>query len=152
MTPEEPQDIDPGAYGRPSPVAVPVEARIAMATVRRSVVVAPVIVAVAWALRGRGGAAAAALGVAVVAANFLLSGLVMSRAAAHSLRAYHAAALLGFFVRLGLITLSMLLVAAVFEVDRPALGIAAVVAYLTLLTWEAWALTRSSGREYEWTN
>ncbi len=68
------------------------------------------------------------------------------------MRAYHAAALLGFFVRLGLITLSMFLVAAVFEVDRPALGIAAVVAYLTLLSWEAWALTRSPGREYEWTS
>ncbi len=144
--------IDPDAYRAPSPVTAPVEAAIAGEIVRRAVVVGPVIVAAAWLLRGALGAASAAVGVAVVAANFWLSGLVLSRAAARSMRAYHAAALLGFFVRLGLITLSMFLVAAVFEVDRPALGIAAVVAYLTLLSWEAWALTRSPGREYEWTS
>ena len=144
--------IDPDAYKAPSPVNVPVEAKIALETIRRAVVLGPVIVVVAWALRGGLGAVSAAIGVAVVAGNFWLSGVVLSRAAARSMRAYHAAALLGFFVRLGLITLSMFLVAAVFEVDRPALGIAAVVAYLTLLTWEAWALGRSPGREFEWTS
>ena len=82
----------------------------------------------------------------------MLAGLILSRAAAVSLRVYHAAALLGFVVRLGLITVSMFLIASVFEVDRPAMGIAAVVAYFTLLTWEAWALTKGPGRELEWTS
>ncbi len=142
--------VDPAAYRRPSPAAAPIEARIAVATVRRALFVGPVLVGAAWALRGPAGAVAAAIGVAVVAGNFLLSGVVLSRAAAVSLRVYHAAALLGFVIRLGLITLMMFLVASVFEVDRPALGITAVAAYLTLLTWEAWALTRSPEREYEW--
>jgi uncharacterized membrane protein YqjE len=144
--------MDPKAYEAPSPLGSAIEATIALEMIRRAIVVGPVIVAGAWVLRDGLAAVSAAIGVAVVAANFWLSGVILSRAAARSLRAYHAAALLGFFVRLGLITLSMFSVAAVFEVDRPALGIAAVVAYLTLLTWEAWALTRSPGREYEWTS
>ena len=149
MSRDEPK-YDPVGYTAPSPVATPIEANIAWATVKRALVVGPVIVVVAGLLRGGLGAVSAALGFGVVAGNFLLSGVILSGAAARSMRAYHAAALLGFFVRLGLITLSMFLVAAVFEVDRPALGIAAVVAYLTLLTWEAWAQTRSPGREFEW--
>ena len=144
------RNLDPAAYLAPSPVAAPIEARIALATIRRAVFVGPLIVAFAWALRGGLAGVSAAIGVVVVAVNFWVSGRVLSRAAAHSMRAYHAAALLGFFVRLGLITLSMFLVAATFEVDRPAFGVAAVVAYLTLLTWEAWALTRGPGREFEW--
>ena len=94
---------------------------------------------------------AAAIGVAIVTANFLLAGAILSRAATVSLKVYHAAALLGFVVRLGLITASMFFIASVVEVDRPAMGVAAVVAYFTLLTWEAWALTRGAGRELEWT-
>lgn len=138
------------AYEQPSPVATPVEARIAWSTIRRAALLGPVIVGVAFALRGGVGAWSAAVGVAVVAGNFLLAGIVLSRAAGVSMRVYHAAALLGFFVRLGLITVTMFLVASLFEVDRKALGIAAVVAYLALLTWEAWALTRSPERELEW--
>ncbi len=148
MSDRPPGDSD--GYLAPSPVRAPIEEHIALATIRRAVIVGPLVVLVAWLLRGGLGAISAAIGVAIVALNFWLSGVVLSRAAARSMRAYHAAALLGFFARLGLITLSMFLVAAVFDVDRRAFGIAAVVAYLTLLTWEAWALTKSPGREYEW--
>lgn len=136
-------------YARPSVVAAPVEAIVARFTVRRTIFVGPLIIGVAWLLRGPQGAIAAALGVAVVAANFLLAGVILSRAATVSLKVYHAAALLGFLVRLGLITASMFLIASVFEVDRPALGVAAVVAYFMLLTWEAWALTKGPEREFE---
>lgn len=138
------------AYARPSVVAAPVEAIVARQTVRRALLVGPVVVGVAWILRGAGGGVAAALGVGIVVANFLLAGVILSRAATVSLRVYHAAALLGFVVRLGLITASMFLIASLFEVDRPAMGVAAVVAYFALLTWEAWALTRGPERELEW--
>lgn len=140
------------AYHQPSPVETPVEALIARSTIKRALYVAPVIVAAAWVLAGGLGAVSAAIGVAIVVANFWLSGLILSRAAARSMSVYHAAALFGFFVRLGLITATMFLVAAVFEVDRKAFGLAAVIAYLTLLTWEAWALSKSPERELEWTN
>ncbi len=139
-------------HGTPVAGGAPIEAIIGREIAKRVVVVGPVIVVTAWLLRGGLGAVSAAVGVAVVVANFLLSGVILSRAARVSLQVYHAAALFGFFVRLGLITLSMLLVATVFEVDRPAMGIAAVVAYLALLSWEAWAVTNGARKDLEWTN
>jgi hypothetical protein len=147
----EPKTVDE-VYASPSVVKAPVEAIVARQTVGRAVVVGPLIIAVAWLLRGADGLVASAIGVAIVVANFLLAGVILSWAATVSLKVYHAAALLGFVVRLGLITVSMLLIASVFEVDRPAMGISAVVAYFTLLTWEAWALTKGPGRELEWTS
>jgi len=77
---------------------------------------------------------------------------MLSVAARISLAAYHAAALLGFFLRLGLIALTMLVVARVTDIDRIALGITVVVAYLTLLGWEAVAVAKGRERELEWSN
>jgi len=112
------------------------------ATARRALLVGPVLVAVFWLTRGGDGAAAAAIGVAIVAGNFLLSGAVLSLAARHSLAVYHAAAVVGFFVRLGLIMLVMLGVAWIWEFDRLAMAIAVVASYLVLLTWEAVVMVR----------
>jgi|AMFO01.1.fsa_nt_gi hypothetical protein len=136
----------------PAPDRRPVEAIIARHLVRRAVVVAPVVVAVAALARGRAGAFAAAVGVVVVVANFLLGGYVLATAARISLSLYHAAALFGFLVRLGLITGTMFLVAAVVGVDRTALGISVVVSYLVLLSWEAVAVAKGAERELEWSN
>ena len=149
MTDAEQKTVDE-VYASPSAEAAPVESIVATETVRRAIVVGPIIVLAALVLRGADGAIAASIGVLVVMGNFLLAGLILSRAARVSMQAYHAAALAGFIVRLGLITASMFLIASVFEIDRPALGIAAVAAYFILLTWEAWALTKSPGREFEW--
>jgi hypothetical protein len=134
----------------PAPGAADLEAKIAIATVRRAVWVAPVLVAVFAALRGAAGAVAAAIGVAIVVGNFVLAGFVLSKAAAISLKLYHAAALFGFFLRLGLIMLVMLVVAQVIDVDRLAMGISAVVSYLVLLSWEAVAVSRGETKELEW--
>jgi len=150
MTPEEDKLIVDRAYNEPSVVATPVEAVIARKMVLRAWWLGPVIVAVAWALRGFTGAWAAAIGVVIVVVNFLLSGELLSRSARVSLKVYHAAALLGFFVRLGFITLSMFIVASLVEIDRPAMGVAAVVAYMVLLSLEAWALMNGERRELEW--
>ena len=150
MTPEEDKLIVDRAYNEPSVVATPVEAVIARKMVLRAWWLGPVIVAVAWALRGFTGAWAAAIGVVIVVVNFLLSGELLSRSARVSLKVYHAAALLGFFVRLGFITLSMFIVASVVDIDRPAMGVAAVVAYMVLLSLEAWALMNGERRELEW--
>jgi uncharacterized membrane protein YqjE len=102
--------------------------------------------------RGWEGAIAAAIGVAIVAGNFVLAGFIMSTAARLSLSLYHAAALFGFIIRLGLITVSMLLIAAVTDIDRLAMGISVVVSYLVLLSWEAVAITRGAERDIEWSN
>ena len=76
----------------------------------------------------------------------------MSVAARISLGAYHAAALLGFFLRLGLIAVTMLAVAALIDVDRPALGITVVASYFALLAWETVAVAKGRERELEWTS
>ncbi len=138
------------AYKKPFPNPVDVEALMARNIVTRALFVAPLIIAVAWALRGSLGALSAAIGVAVIVVNFMLSGWVLSKAATVSMQAYHTAALFGFFLRLGFITVSMLAVAAVFEVDRRALGVAAVTAFLVLLILESYATLRGARRESEW--
>lgn len=129
----------------------PVESVIARHTVTRAVWVGPLVIAAFWLLRGSGGAAAAAVGVAVVVANFLLGGAILSVAARISLAMYHAAALLGFFLRLGLIMGTMLLVVRFVEIDRLAFGVATVVTYMVLLALEALAIARGRERDLDWT-
>jgi len=150
MNPEDDQLTIDEAYNEPSVLATPIEAVIARKMVMRAWWLGPLIVAAAWAIRGRSGGWAAAIGVVIVVVNFLVAGELLSRAARVSLKVYHAAALLGFFVRLGFITLSMFVVASVVEIDRPAMGVAAVVAYMVLLSLEAWALMNGERRELEW--
>lgn len=130
---------------------VAIEAILARHTVMRAVLVGPVLIAIFWMLRGADGAMAATIGVVLVVANFLLAGAIMSLAARLSLAMYHAAALLGFALRLGLITVTMLVVARQFDVDRLAFGLTAVIAYLVLIGWEAVAIARGKERELEWT-
>ena len=129
-----------------------IEAVLARHTVRRAVIVGPILVAVFAVFRGAPGALAAAVGVVIVAGYLWFSGALLSVAARISLPAYHAAALLGFFLRLGLIAMTMLVVARVTDIDRIALGITVVVAYLTLLGWEAVAVAKGRERELEWSN
>ena len=138
------------AYKQPFPAEVNVEAIMARNIVLRVLVVGPVIIAAAWLLRGSLGAFSAAIGVAVIALNFLLSGWILSKAATVSMQAYHIAALFGFFVRLGFITISMLVAASLFEVDREALGVAAIAAFLILLVLESIAMLRGARKDMEW--
>lgn len=146
---------DPPDQAAAKPAAVPgspVEVAHARSIARRAIVVGPLIVIGFTLARGVDGGAAAAGGLIIVVANFLLAGVLLSRAAAISPTLYHAAALFGFFIRLGLITVTMLLVAWVVDVDRPAMGVAAVIGYLVLLTLEAWAVLKGDDRkELEWT-
>ena len=129
-----------------------VEATIARHTAQRAVFLGPVILVVFWATRGVDGLIASAIGLVIVVGNFLVAGAMLSLAARVSLSFYHAAALFGFFLRLGLITLAVLIISRLVELDRLALGVTVVVAYLGLLTWEAIAVTKGAERELEWTN
>lgn len=132
-------------------MSVDVEAVLARHTVKRAVYVGPALIGIFWLTRGTGGAVAALVGLSVVVGNFLLFGAMLSRAARISMGLYHAAALFGFLLRLGLITAAILVVARLIELDRPAMGITAVVGYLVLLSWEAIAVAKGSERELEWT-
>ena len=133
-----------------NPVAI--ESVMARHTVARAVWVAPALIAVSWLLRGWDGAWSSAIGIGVVIANFLLAGAILSISARISLQAYHAAALIGFVLRLGLFVGLVYLISVTVEVDRLAFGITAVVAYLTLLVLEAVAVSKGKERELTWTN
>lgn len=133
-----------------APGAANIEAKIALATARRAIWIAPVLIAVFAVIGGGLGALSASIGVAIVVVNFVLAGFVLSKAAAISLPVYHAAALFGFLLRLALITLVMIGVGRMMELDRLAMGISAVVSYLVLLSWEALAISRGDKKELEW--
>lgn len=130
---------------------IAVESVMARHTVARAVWVAPSLVAVFWLLKGWDGAWSSALGIAIVIANFLLFGWIMSISARISLQAYHAAALIGFALRLALFVGLVYLISVTVEVDRLAFGITAVVAYLALLVAEAVAVSKGKERELTWT-
>jgi hypothetical protein len=130
---------------------VNIELKLARNTVARAIYPGPVLIALFWIIRGWDGGWSAAVGVAVVIANFLLAGAVLSISARISLAAYHAAALIGFFLRLGLLTLTMLLIANYAPIDRLAFGITAVVTYLVLIAVETVAVAKGKERELEWT-
>jgi hypothetical protein len=130
--------------------SVAVESVLARHTVARAVYLGPVLIAVFAFASGWEGAWSSTLGVALVIANFLLAGAILSISAKISLGVYHAAALFGFFLRLGLMVLTVLLIAQFVPIDRIAFGISAVVAYLVLLSWEAVAVSKGRERNLDW--
>jgi hypothetical protein len=121
-------------------------------TVARAIYVAPALIIIFAITSGWRGSWSAALGIAVVVANFLLAGALLSVSARISLQAYHAAALVGFFLRLLLFVGAVYLISIAVEVDRLAFGVTAVVSYLTLLVLEAVAVAKGKERELTWTN
>jgi len=115
----------------------PAEWNLVLSMLRRMVIVGPAALVIFGIIRGLKGAIAAAIGLAIVVGYYLLAGMLMSRLARISLGAYHAGALFGFVARLGLTAATMLGVAALFEVDRLALGLTVISTYLAILLWEA---------------
>ena len=103
---------------------------------KRAVRFAPVAVLVATAIWGFQGAASAAYAVVVVLANLALAAWMLSTAARISYAMLMGAALFGFLVRLGLVSLAVLLVKDAGWVEPLALGLTLVVAHLGLLFWE----------------
>ncbi len=130
--------------------SVAVEAVLARHTVARAVYVGPILIAVFWLTGGWDGAWSAALGLGLVVVNFLLAGAMLSISAKISLAVYHAAALFGFFLRLGLMVLTAVLIAQLVPIDRIAFGISAVAAYLVLLSLEAVAVSKGRERNLDW--
>jgi len=71
-----------------------------------------------------------------VVVNLLLAALALSWAARRSLTLLMAVALGGFAVRMGLVTVVMLLVKDEAWIDLVALGVTVLVTHLGLLFWE----------------
>ncbi len=145
-------DVDPAVRYGPVPDERPIEAIIGTNTAKRGIFVAPVLALVIGLLQGWEGAVAALVGAGIVVANFIFGGYILSKAARVSMNLYHAAALFGFLIRLGLITVSMFVIANVTNLDRMAMGISVIVSYLVLLSWEAVAVANGAERDLEWSN
>jgi hypothetical protein len=130
---------------------IPVESIVARHIVARAAYLALPLVASCWFLRGPEGAFAGALGLVIVVLNLWLAGKVLSLAMRVSLTMYHAAALVGFFLRMALIAGTMLLVVRFVEIDRLAFGVSAVVSYVVLIVLEAVSMMRDQERKLDWT-
>jgi hypothetical protein len=118
--------------------AIPaVERDIALDLVKRGLLVSPLVVLIAGLISGFEGAIGAALGIAIVLANFLAAACIVSWAARRSPQAAGVAALSGYVVRLAVIVCALFLLRDVSWLDFATLGITVVVTHIGLLTWEA---------------
>lgn len=113
-----------------------VEMEVTADMVKRGLVVAPVLVAIAAVIWGADGAWSAAFAIALVMVNFLLSAALISYTAKISLGLMMGATLFGYLIRLGLIMLAVLLVRDANWISLPALGATIIVTHLGLLIWE----------------
>jgi len=125
------------AQPAPALAARPVEREVAVDAVRRGLVAAPVLVAVAAAVWGGRGAASAAFGMGLAFANLVLSGALLSRAARISPAVLGAAALGGYVVRLGLLAAVLFAVEGQPWVAMAPLVLTLAVTHLGLLVMEA---------------
>jgi hypothetical protein len=114
----------------------PVEIKVSADIVKRGLVVAPVLVAIAGVIWGADGAWSSLFAIALVLVNFLVSAALISYTAKISLGLMMGATLFGYLIRLGLIMLAVLLVRDAGWISLPALGATIIVTHLGLLLWE----------------
>lgn len=130
-TPERPTPEGPTPEG-----AVNHEGLIARHMARHAVIAAPAVIAIAAALRGGEGAASAAIGLGLCAANFLIAARILGWAARRSAGAIYGAIFGGFVLRLAVLTGIVLALEPVAFIDIPALVLTLAIAHLALLVWE----------------
>jgi hypothetical protein len=116
--------------------APPVERELAVDMLKRSARLVPIVLAVAAIFWGYDGIASAGIAVGLVLINLLLSAAALSWAAKVSLNMIMVVALVGFAVRMGLVTLVVFLVKDAGWIDLLALGVSILVTHLGLLFWE----------------
>ncbi len=112
------------------------ERELAFDMLRRGLWFAPLVVIAATAIWGTVGASSAAVAIALVLVNLVLAAVALSWAARRSLNLLMAVALGGFAVRMGLVTVVLLLVKDEPWIDLVALGVTVLVTHLGLLFWE----------------
>ena len=115
----------------PAPVV-----EVAKDIVRRTALIAPVLIGVGAVFWQTAGAASVAYGIAIVILNFSLAAAMLAWAGRISFAAMGGAAMFGFLIRLGLIFLAVLLVKDASWVEMLPLGLTIIVAHLGILFWE----------------
>jgi hypothetical protein len=119
-----------------SEIPVAHESRIADHMARHALLIAPLVILGCGIVRGVDGAISAAIGLALVALNFLVSARLIGWAAAKSLTLLQAAVLGGFVVRLFGLTLIVLALEQFAFIDLPVLVLTIAITHIALLMWE----------------
>lgn len=120
----------------PVPDAPAVERELAFDMLKRGVWFAPLVVIAATVIWGTAGASSAGVAIALVLVNLVLAAMALSWAARRSLNMLMVVALGGFAVRMGLVTVVLLLVKDQPWIDLVALGVTVLLTHLGLLFWE----------------
>lgn len=113
-----------------------VELSVARDIAKRAAFIAPVLVLLGFIGWGFAGASSVAFGLGLIVVNFLLSAWLLDTAARISVAFVMAAALFGYLLRLGLITVAVLVVKDRSWIELIPLGLTIVVTHLGLLFWE----------------
>ena len=113
-----------------------VERALALDMVKHAIWVTPALLAIGGAIWGWAGACSVAFGIALVAANLLISAAALGWAARTSMAMLLGVSLFGYLVRLGLITVAVLLVKDQAWVSLVPLGLTVIVTHLGILFWE----------------
>ncbi len=119
-----------------APTVPPVEREIGFDLIRRGLIVAPLIVAVCAAVRGWQGVTSGAIAVAIVAVNFAIAALVMTRAGNGGPTAVAVGACVGYLIRLGVVLAALVVLRHQPWIDLPMFGFVLVGTHLGLLFWE----------------
>ncbi|MDP9453147.1 MAG: ATP synthase subunit I [Actinomycetota bacterium] len=113
------------------------ETEVARDLARRAVPLAPVLVAACALGWGLEGALSSAYAVVLVVANFLVAAALMAWAARISVAVLMGTVLAGYLLRLGALTLAVVVVRDAGWVELVPLGLTLVITHLGLLVWEA---------------
>jgi hypothetical protein len=122
-----------------TPAVTPTEAyerEVARDLVRRLLVVAPIAIAIGVVWSGGVGAISAAIGLALVAANFLVSARAITWTARWSPGAVMGVLLASYLVRMAVLFGIALLLGELSWIDLPVLVVTIAVTHLALLAWE----------------
>ncbi|MCU1345151.1 MAG: hypothetical protein JWL70_1417 [Acidimicrobiia bacterium] len=124
-----------------NPMAMPVaggapEAQIARHLTKLGLSVAPLLAFVGFLFWGLNGVWSVGYGLAIVLVNFLLSAAIITFCSRISLTLLMMGVMFGFLIRLGLVTIAVLLVKDAGWMELVPLCITIIVTHLGLLFWE----------------
>lgn len=130
---KRPVEHDPNLLKADGPTPV---MDVARDLVKRGVIIAPISIMIGAAIWQTEGALSVAYALAIVTVNFFIAALLLDKAAQISFAAMGAAAVFGFFTRLSLVTVAVLVVRSASWIELIPLTMTIVIAHLGLLFWE----------------
>ncbi len=110
--------------------------QIVLDMLKRGLFIAPVMIGIGFLIWGSIGATSVAFGLGLIFVNFFLSAWIIQVTARISFAALAGGSMFGFLIRLGIVTVAVLLVKDAGWIDLVALGVTIIITHLGLLFWE----------------